>query len=51
MILNVIMESKNIDIVLSLVWKALGALVCPDIFLHSYKEKINNRKYLYSAKI
>lgn len=53
---NVIMESKNIDIVLSLCMEGLGALVCPDIFLHSYKEKINNRKIFvfplrYSEKI
>ena len=33
MIPNVIMESKNIDIVLSLCMEGLGALVCPDIFL------------------
>ena len=41
---DVILESQNINIVLSLCLKGMGALVCPDVFLYPYREEIHALK-------
>lgn len=42
---NVIMESRNINIVLSLCVEGMGALVCPMVYLYPYQEKIGEERF------
>lgn len=42
---DVILESQNINIVLSLCMEGMGALVCPNVFLYPYRSEIHGLKH------
>lgn len=41
---EIVLESQNINIVLSLCMEGMGALVCPDVFLYPYRDQTGTLK-------
>ncbi|MCI8914606.1 LysR family transcriptional regulator [Pseudoflavonifractor sp. 60] len=41
---NIVLESKNINITLSLCFEGMGALVCPNSFLHPFRYQLRTQR-------
>ncbi len=41
---NIVLESKNINIILSLCFEGMGALVCPNSFLHPFRYQLRTQQ-------